>query len=53
MVINRDRKSFESDKLKIPKVAQKIGTVNVFDLRSGISGTTWRKASACQNLHQW
>jgi len=33
---------------KIPKVAQTIGTVDVFDPRSGISGPTSRRASARQ-----
>ena len=31
----------------IPKVAQTTGTVDVFDPRSGISGSTSRRASAC------
>ena len=37
---------------KIPKVAQTTGTVDVFDLRSGILGPTLRRASACPNLHE-
>ena len=37
---------------KIPKVAQMTGTVDVFNPRSGISGTTSRRASACPNLHE-
>ena len=37
---------------KIPKVAQMIGTVDVFDPHSGISGPTSRRASACPNLHE-
>jgi len=37
---------------KIPKVAQMTGTVEVFDPRSGISGPTSRRASACPNLHE-
>jgi hypothetical protein len=37
---------------KIAKVAQTIGTIEVFDLRSGISGPTSRKASTRQNLHE-
>ena len=37
---------------KIPKVAQTIGTVDVFDSCSGISGPTSRRASACPNLHE-
>ena len=36
----------------IVRVAQKSGTVDVFDPRSGISGPTSRRASACQNLHE-
>jgi len=35
---------------KIPEVAQTTGTVDVFDPRSGISGPTPRRASACPNL---
>jgi len=38
---------------KIPKVAQTTGTVEVFDPRSGISGPTSRRASACPNLNEW
>ena len=37
---------------KFPQVAQTTGTVDVFDPRSGISGTTSRRASACPNLHE-
>ena len=37
---------------KIPKVAQTTGIVDVFDPRSGISGPTSRRASACPNLHE-
>ena len=37
---------------KIPKVAQTTGTVDVFDPRSGITGPTSRRASACPNLHE-
>jgi len=37
---------------KIPKVAQTNGPVDVFDARSGISGPTSRRASACPNLHE-
>ena len=37
---------------KIPSVAQTAVTVNVFDPRSGISGPTSRRASACPNLHE-
>ena len=37
---------------EIPKVAQTTGIVDVFDPRSGISGPTWGRASACPNLHE-
>ena len=37
---------------KIPKFAQTTGTIDVFDPRSGISGHTSRRASACPNLHE-
>jgi len=37
---------------KIPKVAQTTGTIDVFNLRSDISGPTSRRASACPNLHE-
>jgi len=37
---------------KIPKVAQMTGTVDVFDLRSGILGPTWWRAFTCTNLHE-
>ena len=37
---------------KIPKVVQTTGTVDVFDPRSGISGPTSRRASACPNLRE-
>jgi len=36
---------------KIPKFAH-TGTGDVFDPRSGISGPTSRRASACPNLHE-
>ena len=36
----------------IPKVAQTTGTVKVFYSRSGISGVTSPRASACPNLHE-
>ena len=36
---------------KNSKFAQTIGTVDVFDPRSGISGHTSRRPSACPNLH--
>ena len=37
---------------KIPKLAQTTNIVDVFDPRSGISGSTWRRASPCPNLHE-
>jgi len=37
---------------KIPKVTQTTGTVDVFDPRSGISGPTSRRPSACPNPHE-
>ena len=37
----------------IPHVAQTIGTVDVFDPHSVVSGPTSRRASACPNLHEW
>jgi len=37
---------------KIPKVAQTIGTIDVFDPRSGISGPTLRRASTWPYLHE-
>jgi len=37
---------------KIPNFAQTTGTGDVFDPRSGISGSTSRRASACPNLHE-
>ena len=37
---------------KIPKFAQTTGTVDVFDPRSGISGPTSRRASACPIIHE-
>ena len=37
---------------KIPKVTQITDTIDVFDPRSGISGPTSRRASACPNLHE-
>ena len=36
---------------KIPKFVQTNVTVDGFDPRSGISGPTSRRASACPNLH--
>jgi len=37
---------------KTPNIAQTTGTVDVFDLRLGISGSTSRRASACPKLHE-
>ena len=37
---------------KIPKVAQRTSTVDVFDPPSGISGSTSRRAAACPKLHE-
>ena len=37
---------------KIPKFAQTICTVDVFEPHSGISGPTSRRASAGPNLHE-
>jgi len=37
---------------KIPNFGQTTGTVDVFDLRSDISGSTSRRSSACRNLHE-
>ena len=37
---------------KIPKVAQTTGTIDVFNLHSGISVPTSRRVSACPNLHE-
>jgi len=37
---------------EIPKVAQTIGNIDVFDPRSGISGPTSQRASACPNLQE-
>ena len=37
---------------KIPKFVQMTDTVDVFDPRSGISGPTLQRASACPNLHE-
>ena len=47
-----NRKLFGSRRKKIPKVAQTIGTIDVFDPHSDISGPTSRRASACPNLHE-
>jgi hypothetical protein len=54
MVTNHDRKSFGSRRAKkIPKVSQMTGTVDAFDLHSGISGLTLRRAAACPNSHDY
>jgi len=37
---------------KIMKFAQTTGIADVFDPRSGISGPTAQRASACPNLHE-
>ena len=37
---------------QISKVAQTTGTIDVFDLRSGISGPTLWRASTCPNPHE-
>jgi len=46
-----DRKSFGSRR-KNSRFAQTTGTVDLYDPRSGISGPTSRRASACPNLHE-
>ena len=56
MVTSRDRKSFGYNlnrAEKIPNFAQTTGIFDVFDPRSGISGPTSRRASACPNPHEW
>jgi len=37
---------------KNPNIAQTTGTFDVSDPRSGISGPTSRRATACHNLHE-
>ena len=37
---------------KIPNLPHTSGTVDICDLRSGISGNTSRRASSCPNLHE-
>jgi hypothetical protein len=37
---------------KIPKSAKTTGTIDIFDSRAVISGTTLRRASARPNLHK-
>ena len=46
-----DRKSF-GWRRKNSKFAQTIGTVDVFDPLSGVSGPTSRRASACPSLRE-
>ena len=36
----------------IPNIVQTTGTVEAFDPRSGISGRTLRRASACTNFYE-
>jgi hypothetical protein len=43
------RKHFDRAE-KIPKFAQTTGTVDVFDPRTSISGTTTRRTLTCPNL---
>ena len=43
---------FDGAEKKVPKVAQTIGTVDVFDPRSDISGLTSWRACACPNVHE-
>ena len=43
---------FDRDEKKNPKLAQMTGIVDAFDPRSGISGPTLRRASACPNLYE-
>ena len=50
MVTIRDRKSFGSRR-EIPNLLT-TSAFEVFDPRSGISGPTSRRASACLNLHE-
>ena len=50
--ITRFRPSFGSRRKKTTDVARTIGTVDVFYLRSGISGPTSRRASTCPNLRE-
>ena len=52
MVTNRDRKSFGSRR-KNSKSCSDDWHRWRFDPRSGISGPTSRRASACPNLHEW
>jgi len=53
MVTNREQEiTWIAPNEKIPEVAHTTGTVDVFDPRSGISGPTSRRASACSNLYE-
>ena len=52
MATNRRSKSLDRAE-KIKKFTETTGTVDDFDPRSGISGPTSRRASACPNLHEW
>ena len=47
----RDRKLFGSRRKNV-KIVQATGTIEVFDPRSGISGPTSLRASACSNIHE-
>jgi len=51
-VTNRDRKSFGSHRKNSKSYSQITGTVDIFDLHSGILGPTLWRASACPNLHE-
>jgi len=48
---NRTGNHLDGDE-KIPIVAQTTGIVDIFDPRSGISGPTSQRTSACTNLRQ-
>ena len=48
---HQSRQESFGSRRKNPKVAQATG-IDVFDPRSGISGPTSRRASACPNLHE-
>jgi len=52
MVTNRARQEIIWMAPKNSKFTQTTGTVDVFDPRTGISGPTSRRASACPNLHE-
>ena len=38
---------------KFQKFLRLTGTIDIFDPRSGISGPTLRRASACPNIYEW